>query len=112
MHQREPATGLTRTEADLRRGLLRVLQDALADRQVASALAGRRTLVLRSEQERKRSGGCGQRLTDPELYVFASDRIDVVTTDGGVYRVHGRELPVADPDGAARAYLRSLRKTK
>jgi hypothetical protein len=105
MNERE--TGLTRTEADRRKGLLGQLQDALADRRITSAVAGRRVLVLHSA----RDGGRGYlepvRLADPQLYVFAAGGTDVVTTDGEVYWLTGGcPHTVADPCGAARVYAR------
>jgi hypothetical protein len=107
MHQQDAA--LTPAEADHRKGLLGLLQDALAGRRVTSALAGRRTLVLRwaadSEGDGSYPGPVG--LTDPQLYVFVADGVHIVTTDGDVYRLDsGYPHPVADPGGAAQVYAR------
>jgi hypothetical protein len=102
-------TALTRAEADRRKGLLNQLKDALADRHITSALAGRRTLVLRSAADSEGDGGYPElvRLTDPQLYVFVADGVQVVTTDGDVYRlIRGYPHPVADPGGAAQVYAR------
>jgi hypothetical protein len=83
-------TAVTRTEADRRKGLLAQLQDALAARQIMSALAGRRRIVLNSARD-----GDGRdypepvRLADPELYVFAGGGVHRVTTDGEVYWITG-----------------------
>lgn len=111
MHQADPVTGLTSAEAALRRGLLEALRAALAQRRVDSAVAGRRTLVLRSARGGIRYRRYRQLLTDPQLYVFIGGGVDVVTTDGRVYRLPGgREFPVADPERVARVYGRSRRR--
>jgi len=44
-------TALTKAEVDRRKDLLLQLKDALAARQVAATLAGRRTIVLRSAED-------------------------------------------------------------
>jgi hypothetical protein len=99
---------LTRIEAERRRELLGRLQDALADRRITSALAGRRTLVLRSAREAAGRGYLEPvKLADPQLYVFDGASTHVVTTDGEVYWLTGGyPYTVADPCGAARAYVR------
>jgi hypothetical protein len=111
MPQQSPVTApmpsLTRTEADRRKAILGLLQNALAARRISSVLAGRRTLVLRSGQGRERSGACGGPATpaDPQLYVFAAGDVHIVTTDGEVYWFTGGcAHSVADPGGAARVY--------
>jgi hypothetical protein len=108
MAMQEQDAPLTRTEAERRRELLGRLQDALADRRITSALAGRRTLVLHSAQE---AVGRGYRepvkLADPELYVFDAAGTHIVTTDGQVYWLTGGcPYSVADPCRAAQAYAR------
>jgi hypothetical protein len=106
-----PTPSLTRTEADRRKAILGLLKDALAARRIVSALAGRRTLVLRSAQggaaDPSASFGAPERPDDPQLYVFAAGDVHIVTTDGEVYWfAGGRAYPVGDPDGAARACAR------
>jgi hypothetical protein len=102
MHQPAPDVAsvptISRDDADRRREILGMLQDALAARQVGSVLVGRRTIVLRS-------GECGgpARSADPQLYVFVAGTVYIVTTDGEDYRfAGGRTHPAADPAGAAR----------
>jgi hypothetical protein len=102
------APRLTRAEADHRKALLGRLKEALAARRIVSALAGRRTLVLRSAQGGPigPAGGFGaaERPDNPQLYVFAAGDVHIVTTDGEVYWfAGGRAHPVGDPDGAAQA---------
>lgn len=113
MPERDPATGpvprLTPAEADRRRGMLGLLKNALAAERISSALVGRRTLVLRSDQGNERPTAYGEmvRLSDPQLYVFAGGGVHVVTTDGEAYWFAGSQVyPTADPGGAARAYAR------
>jgi hypothetical protein len=107
-----PETALSKTEVDHRKDLLLQLKDALADRQVAAALAGRRTIVLRSAQDGQGRGGHREpiRLADPQLYVFAAGGIDVVTTDAEFYWLtDGHPHPAADPAATAQAYARFSR---
>jgi hypothetical protein len=113
MPAQDPATGpvprLSRAEADHRKGLLGLLKNALATQRISSALVGRRTLVLRSDQGEGCSAGYGEmaRPSDPQLYVFAGGDVHVVTTDGEAYWFAGSQAyPTADPGGAARAYAR------
>jgi hypothetical protein len=113
MPEQDPAAGplprLTPAEADRRKGILGLLKNALAGERISSALVGRRTLVLRSDQGNERSAGYGEmvRPSDPQLYVFAGGDVHVVTTDGEAYWFAvGRAYPTADPGGAARAYAR------
>jgi hypothetical protein len=101
-----PALLLTAAEVDRRKSILRLLQDALSAQRIASALVGRRTLMLCSEQGEKHFSGYGEtvRPCDPQLYVFAGEETQVVTTDGEVYRLPGgHAYPTADLGGAARA---------
>lgn len=103
---------LTKTEVERRKDLLLRLQNALADRQITSALAGRRTIVLRSAQDGQGRGGYREpvKLADPELYVFAAGGVNVVTTDAEFYWLSaGHPHPTADPGGAAQAYARFSR---
>jgi hypothetical protein len=103
---------LTKTEVERRKVLLLRLKDALAERQVTSALAGRRTIVLRSAQDGEGRGGYREpvRLADPQLYVFAAGGVNVVTTDAEFYWLSaGHPHPTADPGGAAQAYARFSR---
>jgi hypothetical protein len=103
-------TALSKTEVDRRKDLLLQLKDALADRQIAAALAGRRTIVLRSAQDRPGRGGHREpiRLADPELYVFAAGGLNVVTTDAEFYWLaDAHPHPAADPAGAAQLYATS-----
>ena len=100
------ADSLTRAEADRRKAILGLLAGALAARQIRSALAGRRTLVLCSEarpgDEEPQTSAL--RLADPQLYVFGAQGTDIVTTDGESYRfASGRIHPAADPRGAAQS---------
>ena len=110
MHQQglpeAPVPGLTRTEADRRKAILGRLKEALADQRIVSALAGRRTLVLRSARGASPGGyGSPERPADPQLYVFAAGDVHIVTTDGKVYWfAGGRAYPVEDPNGAARVW--------
>lgn len=110
MPEQSPPAGqallLTAAEADRRKSMLRLLKDALSAQRIASALVGRRTLVLFSEQSAERAVGYGEtvRPSDPELYVFAGEETYVVTTDGEAYRFPGgHAYPTADPARAARA---------
>jgi hypothetical protein len=99
----EPAANLTMVEADRRKAILGLLKDALAARRIPSALVGRRTLVLRSAEGAEH--GEPVRPSDPQLYVFATGGIRIVTTDGEMYRLtSGDPCPVSDPAAAARAY--------
>ena len=110
----ESATSsLSRTESDRRKAILGLLKEALAARRISSVVVGRRTLVLRSAQEQKRSGiweGLA-RLAEPQLYVFAAGSdVHIVTTDGEVYWfARDSGVPVQDPGYAARAYSRWAR---
>jgi|SRR5215831_2499324 len=115
MHQQgrfeASAPDLTRAEADRRKAILGRLKDALAAKRIVSALAGRRTLVLRSAQggpaDLSDGYGAPERPADPQLYVFAAGDVHIVTTDGEVYWfAGGRAYPVRDPDRAARAWVR------
>jgi hypothetical protein len=113
MPQQGPATtpmpSITRTEADRRKAILGLLQNALVARSISSVLAGRRTLVLRSDEDRERLGGPWEpaRPADPQLYVFADGDVHIVTTNGEFYWfTSGRAHPAADPSGAARTYAR------
>jgi hypothetical protein len=100
---------LTAAEADRRKGILALLKEALSAQRIASALVGRRTLVLCSNQASERFAGYGDTVSpaDPQLYVFAGAGADIVTTDGEAYWFPGgRAYPTADPAGAAKAYAR------
>lgn len=103
---------LTAAEADRRKGILALLKDALSAQRITSALVGRRTLVLCSDQTTERFAGYGEMVSpaDPQLYVFAGAAADIVTTDGEAYWFPGgRTYPTADPAGAAQAYARGHR---
>jgi hypothetical protein len=103
------APRLTPAEADRRKSLLALLQDALSAQRIATALVGRRTLVLCSDQTAEHFAGYGETVSpaDPQLYVFAGGDAQIVTTDGEVYCFpDGHAHPAADPVGAARAYAR------
>jgi len=102
-----PAPSLTRAEADRRKAVLGLLKDALAAQQIVSALAGRRTLVLRSAEGRPDGWAAPEKPADPQLYVFAAGDVHIVTTDGEVYRFTGGHThPAEDPGGAAQACAR------
>jgi hypothetical protein len=108
-----PVPRLSPAEADRRKGLLGLLKNALAAERISSALVGRRTLVLRSDQGKGCPAGYGEmaRPSDPQLYVFAGEDIHVVTTDGESYWFAGSQAyPTADPGGAARAYALHQRR--
>lgn len=83
-----------------------MLKDALCARRISSALVGRRSLVLRSQR------GCPDYLeparpADPQLYIFAAEAVQIVTTDGSDYQLAGgRTHPAADPGGAAQLVAR------
>jgi len=103
-----PTPRLTNAEVNRRKGILGLLKNALAAERISSALVGRRTLVLRSDQGNGHPAGYGAmvRPSDPQLYVFAGEDVHVVTTDGEAYRFAGsHDYPTADPGGAARAYV-------
>lgn len=107
-HDGPAAAGLSQTEADRRKAILDLLKQALSVRMISSELVGRRTLVLHSP---KGPGPHSQpaRQADPQLYVFADDAVQVVTTDGWAYRfASGFTYPVADPGAAARLLARSI----
>jgi hypothetical protein len=96
----EPAPSLSGPEADHRKAILNQLKDALEARRISSVVVGRHTLVLRS-------GGCGAppKSADPQLHIFVAGGIDIVTTDGDVFRfTSGHTHPAADPSGAALGY--------
>jgi hypothetical protein len=117
MHQQSlfeaPTPSLTRAEADRRKAVLGLLKDALAARQIVSALAGRRTLVLRSAQGGPDGYGAPERPADPRLYVFAAGDVHIVTTDGEVYRFNdGRAHPTTDPGGAAQVCARWIAQAR
>lgn len=104
---REPR--LTSAEADRSKSILALLKDALSAQRIATALVGRRTLVLCSDETAERFAGYGETVSpaDPQLYVFAGADVHIVTTDGEVYWFPGGHAhPTADPVGAARAYAR------
>jgi hypothetical protein len=95
------APSLTAAEADHRKAILGLLKDALTARRISSELVGRRTIVLRSG---RLPDGFGEpaRSADPQLYVFGSSSLDIVTTDGRQYCLaDGRTHPATDPAGAA-----------
>jgi hypothetical protein len=99
-----PTPGLTSAEANRRKAILGRLQDALDAGPISSALVGRRTLILRSEQTPEHSPGYKEtiRPSDPQLYIFAAGDTHVVTTDGNVYWfADGYAYPASDPAGAA-----------
>jgi hypothetical protein len=103
---------LTAAEADRRKGILALLKEALSAQRIASELVGRRTLVLCSDQASERFAGYGETVSpaDPQLYVFAGEGTDIVTTDGEAYWFPGgRAYPTADPAGAAQAYAQGHR---
>jgi len=78
--------------------LLAELQDALAALGVRSVLARNHRLVLHYNHSPCEPSG----LTNPELHIFAADGTDIVTTDGGTYRLaNGNECPAGDPAAAA-----------
>jgi hypothetical protein len=100
--------GLSMTETDRRKAILGVLKDALRVRGISCSLVGRRSLVLRSAQD---PGQYWHPVTqaDPQLYVFAAEVPDVVTTDGRDYHLaDGRTYPAADPSAAARMLARRI----
>jgi hypothetical protein len=112
MPEQDPATRpvprLTPAEAARRKDMLGLLEDALAAERISSALVGRRTLVLRSGQDKECSAGYWGmvRASDPQLYVFDGADVHVVTTDGEAYWfADSHAYPTADPEGAARAYV-------
>jgi hypothetical protein len=108
-----PAPSLTRAEADRRKAILGLLQDGLAARQIVSALAGRRTLVLRSAQGGPDGYVVPERPADPRLYVFTAGDVHIVTTDGEVYRFTGGHThPATDPGGAALACARWMAQAR
>src|SRR6266567_3044223 len=74
---------LTQAAVERRMLLLAELQDALTDLGVRSVLARNHRLVL--QYNRGPSGPSG--LTEPQLYIFASEGIDIATTDGSTYNL-------------------------
>jgi hypothetical protein len=89
--------------------MLGLLKNALAAQQISSAVVGRRTLVLRSDQGNERPAGYGgmARPSDPQLYIFAGGEVHVITTGGEAYWfADSQAYPTADPGGSALAYAR------
>jgi hypothetical protein len=78
--------------------LLAELQAALAALGIQSVLVRNRRIVLRAASKGWEPSGP----TDPQLYVFAPDDTEIVTTDGALYQfVSGAACPADDPLAAA-----------
>jgi hypothetical protein len=91
---------LSDTEVASRMRLLGQLRTALETAGVRCVLARRHRLVLRYNRGPHQPSG----LTDPQLRLYSAPQMDIVTTDGAVYRLaSGGEFAVDDPSAVVEA---------